>query len=570
MALLPGELAGGFTTSGVPPVLAFLQQNAGKFSSAQEAIQAATAAGIRVGSGDLNNFFTRQSSSIPSPFEQANPSANMGAPAPLPTSGVNGFRTAPTPAPLPTSGGFVQEAKPPVGTAVAPGTPAPVGAGATLTGEFIPAGSAGGAPPTGLIGAEQALQGGAAGAQAGFVGAEQALRGGLTGALQGITQGRQDIQQGQGSALRSIASAQGAGSRAFQQGIDPIASFISPGQQSQQVQAALSGALGPDAQARAFASFNESPGQAFLRERGERAVTRNAAATGGTQGGRVLQELQRQGIGLAQQDFSNQFDRLGQITGQGQLAAGQAGQLRGQQAGFLGQMGQLRAGAQQGAATQLAGLGTDAANLAFQTGGQLAQNRIGQGQSLFNTGQLLAGGRTRAGEQIAGAALGTGSGLAGLSTQLGMDTSDVLGAAGGNLANLLSGAGAAQAGSQSQLAALLANIATGQGSTIAGLPGIPGIQQDPGIIGGIGQAAAGGGALIAALSDIRLKENIRSAGVSQDGHNLYLWDWNETGLGIVGDQPGFGVIAQELQKTLPDAVTRGADGYLRVDYSRVH
>lgn len=192
------------------------------------------------------------------------------------------------------------------------------------------------------------------------------------------------------------------------------------------------------------------------------------------------------------------------------------------------------------------------------------------GQTLLGVGGQLAQGRTRAGEQIAGAALGTGNALAGYANQLGRDTSTVLGQGGGNLANLLSGAGAAQAGSQSQLATILANIATQQGSTIAGLPGIPGVQQTQGILGGIGQAAGGIGAAMTAFSDIRLKENIRRVGVSQGGHNLYLWDWNETGRRITGNQPGFGVLAQELQETLPEAVTRGECGFLRVDYSRVH
>jgi len=78
-----------------------------------------------------------------------------------------------------------------------------------------------------------------------------------------------------------------------------------------------------------------------------------------------------------------------------------------------------------------------------------------------------------------------------LVNQQGAGISDLTGQASGNLSNLLSGAGQAQAGSQQQLAALLANLATQQGSTVAGLSGIPGVQQQGGILGSLGAAAEG-------------------------------------------------------------------------------
>ena len=33
--------------------------------------------------------------------------------------------------------------------------------------------------------------------------------------------------------------------------------------------------------------------------------------------------------------------------------------------------------------------------------------------------------------------------------------------------------------------------------------------------------------------------------------------------------PGFGVLAQEIQETHPDAVSEGEDGYLMVNYRKV-
>lgn len=68
-----------------------------------------------------------------------------------------------------------------------------------------------------------------------------------------------------------------------------------------------------------------------------------------------------------------------------------------------------------------------------------------------------------------------------------------------------------------------------------------------------------------ALSDKRLKKNIRFMGKTLGGHNLYQWDWKDAAIG----QPTFGVMAQELLETLPEAVSVGDDGFYRVDYARV-
>ncbi len=67
-------------------------------------------------------------------------------------------------------------------------------------------------------------------------------------------------------------------------------------------------------------------------------------------------------------------------------------------------------------------------------------------------------------------------------------------------------------------------------------------------------------------SDIRLKENIESAG-EFGGVNFYTWDWNEDGKRVAHpDQPKFGVIADELKQSHPHLVKRGGDGFLRVNY----
>jgi hypothetical protein len=89
-------------------------------------------------------------------------------------------------------------------------------------------------------------------------------------------------------------------------------------------QQALLGLSGQGAQQEAYARFTESPGQAFLRERQERALLRNAAAIGGLGGGNVRTALQEQAFGRAQTDLDRQLTRLGVVSGQGLTAAQEA------------------------------------------------------------------------------------------------------------------------------------------------------------------------------------------------------------------------------------------------------
>lgn len=97
--------------------------------------------------------------------------------------------------------------------------------------------------------------------------------------------------------------------------------FIEGGQPAFEKQQALSGALGPEAQAAAFSAFQEDPGTEFLREQGLRLIDTGAGATGGLGGGERLRELTKFSQGLALQDLSNRFNRLGAVTGTGLTAA---------------------------------------------------------------------------------------------------------------------------------------------------------------------------------------------------------------------------------------------------------
>lgn len=98
--------------------------------------------------------------------------------------------------------------------------------------------------------------------------------------------------------------------------------FVEPGAPALQQQAAISGALGPEAQAQAFQQFQEDPGTQFLREQGLRLIGSGAAATGQLGGGERLRELTRFSQGLALQDLSSRFGRLGEVAGTGIAGVG--------------------------------------------------------------------------------------------------------------------------------------------------------------------------------------------------------------------------------------------------------
>ena len=64
-------------------------------------------------------------------------------------------------------------------------------------------------------------------------------------------------------------------------------------------------------------------------------------------------------------------------------------------------------------------------------------------------------------------------------------------------------------------------------------------------------------------SDIRLKHDITLLGRLNDGLGFYRFTYNG------GHTAHVGVMAQEVQTVMPEAVVRGSDGYLRVFYDKL-
>jgi len=441
-------------------------------------------------------------------------------------------------------------------------------------------------PQVGVIGAESALQGGLAGglaglqqgigeARTGLVGSSQeainqlqsGLSTGATGLTQATASGLQELRRALGQGRQDITAGYGRAEQGFQP-------YMQGGEAAQAQLEALSGARGQEAFQQAY---QESPYIQFLREQGMRANLAGAAATGGLGGGNVQKELARFGQGLASQGIQQQIQNLQGLTGQGLQAAQGAGQYAaggaGQLAGLEQTQGTQALGAMQNVGQGLANLGqvagTQGAGIMQNVGQQLANLGLAGGQTAaqmgYGTGQSLADIRTRAGELMAGEISNVSRDTANLAQALGGNISNVYGTQAQNIAQLLVNSGMSQADAAQQTAQMLANIAVGAGGQVAGLgTGVGQPQIREGLING--QAV---GTALATFSDARLKNNITKIGITKSGTNLYSWDWKPDAPAKAKQQAPYGVIAQEIMQSNPEAVTE-IDGYLAVDYSKVH
>jgi len=91
-------------------------------------------------------------------------------------------------------------------------------------------------------------------------------------------------------------------------------------------------------------------------------------------------------------------------------------------------------------------------------------------------------------------------------------------------------------------------------------------QQKTGAGDVLGTAAQLAGMYFMGQSDERLKENIKPIGKSENGHNVYTWDWNDKAKELGVNDPTTGVLAQEVMKYMPEAVFKHANGYYMVNY----
>lgn len=126
--------------------------------------------------------------------------------------------------------------------------------------------------------------------------------------------------------------------------------------------------------------------------------------------------------------------------------------------------------------------------------------------------------------------------------------------------NLLTGIGAAEAGglvgASNARQQGLSNLLQLGGAIAGAMGGAPGVAG-----GGLGGAAG------VVPSDQKLKENIKFIG-TENGHKKYKWTWNNLAekLGLTGESSG--VIAQEVEKTNPEAI-EVKNGFKHVNYELI-
>lgn len=306
---------------------------------------------------------------------------------------------------------------------------------------------------------EQAAATQAAGPQTGFYGAKSQLELGRLAAgqqlQQGATTARQDITTGAQTALGQLAESTEAAMGRY-------TPYSEAGQAAIQQEAALSGAMGAEAQQAAIDSYIESPGQKYLREQQEKALLRSSAAIGGLGGGAVRTALQEQAMGIASTQQQQYLENLRSIATRGQEVAGA-------EAGLLQQQGITGAGITTTASQQLASiaqqLGISQSDLLQASAQQLATLAQSTGLSVAQLQQQVGTAKAQL-EQETGTNLANlesqyGSSLAGLAAGKATDVANIYSKAGTNLANIFTGSAAAenqaaQAAAQAQAAGTLA------------------------------------------------------------------------------------------------------------------
>jgi hypothetical protein len=90
------------------------------------------------------------------------------------------------------------------------------------------------------------------------------------------------------------------------------------------------------------------------------------------------------------------------------------------------------------------------------------------------------------------------------------------------------------------------------------------------VFGGVGSVIKGAGNVVSKIfSDIRMKENIKQIDWLPNGLPVYEYDYKPEFKDLAGHGKQVGVMAQEVAKVIPEAVSMQENGYMMVDYSKL-
>lgn len=247
------------------------------------------------------------------------------------------------------------------------------------------------------------------GSDYGFAGATEALASGEERGQQYLTnsvdQAIQAISAGLTGSLSTLDTTK-------QDVLSQNAPYTSTGTQATNLVAALSGALGADAQAQAYSDFVESPGQTYLTEQAEKALLRNAAATGDLGSSNILTALQENAVGMSSTYLQQAIDNLNTIANRGLTSTTNVSDI-------LTQLGTTGAGFQATSASDVANLlqqlgisqtqltqltSQQQADLAYQTGLSISEIQqamsLAQSTNISNYGSLLSAASSGASQDI--------------------------------------------------------------------------------------------------------------------------------------------------------------------------
>ena len=283
--------------------------------------------------------------------------------------------------------------------------------------------------------------------------------------------------------------------------------------------------------------MEQDPGYAFRLSEGQKAIERSTAARGGLQSGAALKAAARYGQEMGSQEYANAFNRY-QTERANKIAPLQS----------LQAVGQASAAGQAAAAGNLAS-GSSQALQNYGSGASGAYGSYGAAQ-----GQIAA-------QQGAGASAaysGYGSNLSNIYGSSNQARQSAYGANTANQIGAITGAGNAMSAGKINSANAFTNAAS-QGMNLFGMYNQNQLAQQ--YISRLPPVAG---------SDVAIKENIRKIGVLENGLNVYEYEYKAPYKATWGHGQQIGVMAQEVEQIIPEAVSVHPDGYKMVDYSMIH
>lgn len=255
----------------------------------------------------------------------------------------------------------------------------------------------------------------------------------LLALVQQSTQASTDaINQGKDEANTAWDQANSDIAAMIAQAIGALQPYNEQGQKANAMLMDFLGANGPEAQAAAFAAYENSPGQQHIIDQGQEALIASAAATGQLGSANTKKALLQFAIGEANKNFDTRMGQLGSVADRGLAAAQGISGASMQGAGLYAGIGEGRARTAETAGLAIAdvnqaGMATSAAGVQNLMG-QKAQNTITTGSSVRDFLQALGAMEAQAGLSTAGMKAqniyNTGQELAQVATELGTEVSE--------------------------------------------------------------------------------------------------------------------------------------------------